>query len=449
MRSLVRYALENGGTDTAVLLPNAVLGSGFAAANPTCLRSGGGILFGSRLVDYGKVVQGDDVRFVGPAINQSYILRKNGFSSRNAMFTISDSVPTDIRELDFGPGRCESYYKGLEDMRLVGWDGKRYAYGTRWDMVPGKARICLYSLDTQEPVLVSVLDSPTGSDCEKNWSAVEGRPLAFVYSWDPFTVAEVLDTCSGKCSVTRSDDAVSGLPYGFSTRGGSQVVGIGDGRMLAVVHSSVRDTAAGGLGRLRYRHAFALLDESLVITGVSDWFVFRNDLCEFTCGLAVQDGVATIPYSQVDCTVNVLEIPLEALMRFIDGDGAECQEYGPEYLESLADAYMGYWQWRSADTLFGAAAAGYGISDPRWVPCAARSFGGIVHDLACASDQSVADGVETRLLEAVAKSGGDWRMYRPLSELCRLQGRVSDAEVYSRIADRGEWLSKVRDCRTF
>lgn len=443
MKSLVRYALENGGTDTTVLLPNSLLSGGFSAANPTCV----GTAFGARLIDYGKVVQGDDVRFVGPPINQVYVLKRGGYASRNALFSMTDGKPTDVRELDFGQGLCGSYYRGLEDMRLVSWDGVLHAYGTRWDMVPDKARICLYRLDGDAPGLVSVAGSPTGSDCEKNWAAVEGRPFTFVYSWDPFTVVEV--AASGGCSVTRSDSPMSGQPRGLSVRGSSQVVGIGDGRMLAVVHSSERDTTREGLDRLRYRHAFAVLDESLAVTGFSEWFVFRTDLCEFTCGLSVRDGAVTIPYSQVDCTVNVLEIPLDALMRFIYGDVGDFPVYGPDYFESLAATYLGAGQLRSADTLFGAAAAGYGLSDRRWVGCASRMFARLVSDLSDASDESVAEGVRTRLLEAVADSGGDWRLYGPLSELCRLEGRLSDADRYAEMHTEGEWSSKLRLLRTF
>ena len=84
MKSLVRYALENGGTDTTVLLPNSLLSGGFSAANPTCV----GTAFGARLIDYGKVVQGNTCTWEIPYAS----LKANGVSPGCASVALRETA---------------------------------------------------------------------------------------------------------------------------------------------------------------------------------------------------------------------------------------------------------------------------------------------------------------------------------------------------------------------
>ena len=147
MRSLVRYALSHGGSDVQVILPKEIIGSRYSATNPTCVVFGENLLFNSRLVNYRKVLQNDEMSFIGVNRNQTCLLHNYGFNSRNVMFGLYGENISWASETNYPVGDQSLFYKGLEDCRLVVWDGVLYAYGTRWDVGAGDtARICLYQL---------------------------------------------------------------------------------------------------------------------------------------------------------------------------------------------------------------------------------------------------------------------------------------------------------------
>ena len=146
MKSLVRYAIENGGDDFQIMFPQSLLCGKYSAGNPTCAVVGNDIVYNTRLVSYRKILQSEDADFIGTGRNQTYFLHKDGFDSRNAAFRIDGNKLSWIHETDYGTGDMNAYYRGFEDCRFVVWDGVLYSYGTRLDKTEGVASICLYRL---------------------------------------------------------------------------------------------------------------------------------------------------------------------------------------------------------------------------------------------------------------------------------------------------------------
>lgn len=428
MRSFVRYALENGGTCTNIKLPKSVLGRWFSAANPTCAVFGGDVVFNSRLVDYRKILQGPEFDMIGAGGNQTYFLHKTGFESKNAMFNVHNGLADGAVSVDYGPGVENSYYRGFEDCRLVVWDGVLYAYGTRWDKVPGKGVMCIYRLgDGFVPVQETVVKSPFGCNCEKNWAALEGMPFCFIYQYNPMVVVRVADLSGGDCEVVFTGDADISLPTGQVIRGSSQAVSYGGG-WIATVHMSAREGDDSF-----YRTAFVLIDKTFRINKMSEWFVFRTDLSEFTCGLCMRDGFFAIPYSQCDCSVEVLEVPCAAVMRFVDGCVGDCPLYGLEYIHGMALSYDIAEQNTSAEVFYDYTAVLAGISSDVGAYAASRAFSGLVSEFPNIVEPSFFGKVEDRIRGCIVESGGSGWLYKPLSEACRYCGKIAEAEKYHRI----------------
>jgi hypothetical protein len=69
-----------------------------------------------------------------------------------------------------------------------------------------------------------------------------------------------------------------------------------------------------------YTERFVIYTNDLKIGYVSEPFVFTNDLCEFCCGLQIKNDKVYITYSELDCTANLLELPIECLNDAIFGN---------------------------------------------------------------------------------------------------------------------------------
>lgn len=434
IQSLARYAIGNGGSDTEVVFPKTLLGGRYAAGNPTCAVFGGSLVFNTRLVNYRKIVQSERFKLIGVPKNQTYFLHKNGFESRNAVFTMDGGLLSGFRETDYGAGDAHAYYRGFEDCRLVVWDGCLYAYGTRWDKVPGEGRICIYRLNSDmQPVSETVVESPFGANCEKNWAAVDGMPFCFIYMYNPMTVVKVTDMDSGKCEIVERHDESGIIPSWLGIKGSTPVARLDSNTLVSLVHRTDSETDVHGMEHIFYRTAFVLMDKGFNITKMSNWFVFRTDLCEFTCGLSILNGTVYIPYSQVDCTVNILEMPLSAVIAFIEGDIGEFPAYGPEYILNLARKYETAEQFATSDVMYNYHAALVGVADKQGAQSAAKAFSGLVPEFPDLVEPNLVGSVERCILKAIADSGGNGFLYKPLSETARFQGRVADAERYTEI----------------
>ena len=437
MRSLVRYALSHGGEDSRIMFPKSIIGRRYAASNPSCTVFGGELLFNTRLVDYRKVLQTNEMSFIGVNMNQTCLMHNYGFDSRNILFKLDGVGLSWMSETDYGnnPG---SYYKGLEDCRLVVWDGVLYAYGTRWDTGrKNNARICIYRLgDDLQPIKETVIESPFGASMEKNWAAIENEPFTFVYKYDPMVIVKVTDLDTGSCEIVKSEEKSVTSNTDLNVRGSSQLVELVDGKKVSLVHTADMTTSENGLVEMRYRSAFVLTDANCNILKISDWFVFRTDMSEFCCGIAVHNGYVIIPYSQCDCTVNVLKMSVESVVSFINGDDEGSELYGFDYIFSLAKQYELAEQFASSTVLYNYAAT---ISEPytdERTFCLAKAFNGLADEFDDLVDPSFVYRIQTIVMKTIVDNGCGKQLYRVLSRIARFYGDLAASEKYSEIADK-------------
>lgn len=374
MNSLVRFTTENGGKDYNILFPNHFLYGYYSSGNPTCAFIHNKLTLNSRLVNYKKILQSEYADFIADQKNQTYYLNEYGFNSRNIVCELHDGEPSNFTELDYGEGDLTAFYRGFEDCRFIVWDNKLYTYGTRWDKIPGIGSICIYELDTNlTPLNEIVVKSPTNSFCEKNWGAIEDKPFCFVYKTNETLVVKVFP--NGDCSFIHVGEVDE--RYSTDIKGSTPVIRYNEHEYISIVHRTTY-SIINELEKSTYQTAFVFYDNNLNITRMSEWFVFRTELCEFSCGLCIVDGIMYLPYSQIDCTVNMLEIPIQKIEDFLKG--GIWPEYGRDYIYELAKIHEQNEQYFTGSVLFNYAAILSKDNDNEKKESVIKTFAGLISE---------------------------------------------------------------------
>jgi len=207
--------------------------------------------------------------------------------------------------------------EGFEDCRLNVIDGEIRVSATvrNWAGRDGTCRIATATLLQHMGSLIdaSMIDEPVKGRHEKNWMPIVGTGT-FLYScWDNGRVATVHR--DGWAWVVEHHAESPAIARGW--RGGSQLVDLGDGRWLALVHEVADDTG----GRI-YEHRFVLFDEdSWHIAGWSPAFAFRESRAiEFAAGLARRGDQLVATFGVRDAEAWMAEVSLAEVLAMIGGN---------------------------------------------------------------------------------------------------------------------------------
>lgn len=214
-------------------------------------------------------------------------------------------------------------FVGLEDARLVRWDGALYGIGVRRDTTTnGQGRMEFSELKCDErfnrvkEVARFRVEHPVNPEwyCEKNWMPIIDMPFHFVKYTNP---AEVV-TCdlsapplpNGMVKSWRpfepdESQSVPGIPF---LRGGSQVIPWRDFR-VAVVHEV--DLRKNYLDQkdATYRHRFVTWDRDWNLINITDTVSFMGGELEFVCGAAIYRDDLIVGFSVQDNCAYHLRIP--------------------------------------------------------------------------------------------------------------------------------------------
>lgn len=315
MNSIVKYICNNGGHEYDIYYPQNVLKHEYTTSNTTCAWFNDELVVNSRLINYFKTFQDDKTRIDSAEISQSYFFTKDGFLSRNVLSKFNNGKLYSTTELPVLPNNeFHAFYRGLEDCRLVVWDNKLYAYGTRWDRVEGYGCICVYEVGDNGSLMNEIVVKPQNSSgCEKNWGAIEDKPFTFIYLNNPVQIVEINQ--NGDCWLVdakkKNDD------NDYFIKGSSQVVRYDKDTYVSLVHTNIHEVK-NGIKYFNYLTAFVFYDNDLNVIKTSDWFVFKSPMCEFTCGLAIHDEDVYITYSQLDCTSHILKTNKKCIEEFME-----------------------------------------------------------------------------------------------------------------------------------
>jgi predicted GH43/DUF377 family glycosyl hydrolase len=319
-----KIALENGGSVYPLIIPSKDL-KGPSLTNPSIFVDNGKVLVNLRNINY-TLYHSEKKRFEnhwGPLVyihpeNDMHLRTWNILCEMNDDFTIKRYNHVDTSKLDQTPLWD---FVGLEDARIVHWDGKLYLSGVRRDTTTnGEGRMELSEIEITDNSIqeISRYRIPIPGDgesyCEKNWMPILDLPFHYV-KWTNGTEVVKYDMETGKC------EKVVGKHWKdlqtYDMRGGSQVLTCGD-HYLALIHETYLLRSPVDRKDAVYRHRFVLWDKDWNIVTVSKVFSFMTGHIEFAVGMAAHKDDFLITFGFQDNAAYLLRVPQQVVEDFIN-----------------------------------------------------------------------------------------------------------------------------------
>jgi predicted GH43/DUF377 family glycosyl hydrolase len=280
---------------------------GWSLFNPSVVALDGGFLVNVRSSNY-RIFGG---RYVMPDEDGGRIKTKNILTDYARDLT-PVGRPT-VMACDYQSSGYQ--VEGLEDVRLNVVGSEILASATVRDFagLDGTCRIgtATATRHAGQYVGLEVYETADGIH-EKNWMPVTGS-RRWLYSCHVQGRVATATQEAGRWAIELGAESPA-LARGF--RGGSQLVDIGSGLYLAVIHEVAHDKD----GRRTYEHRFVAFDsEDWSISGVSRPFVFREARSiEFAAGLARTPGQLVVSFGVRDCEAWLVELRLTDVMPLLE-----------------------------------------------------------------------------------------------------------------------------------
>ena len=274
-----KHVLNDGGDIHPLIIPSD-LTNGTGLMNPSIINIDGKLVVNIRHVNYTfyhsekKLFQHPwgPLTYLHPE-NDMHLRTENYYCELNESFEIERFSKIDTSKFDTYKPMWD--FVGLEDVRLMNWNGKLFTSGVRRDTTTnGQGRMELCEIEVQEDKVVEVsrqrIHPPQNKNsyCEKNWMPVLDQPYTYVKWCNPVEVVRVNETPTNEkvfeSNWVESETIHLGDTAHFTDkdpRGGSQVIPIGD-NYLTLTHDV--DLFKSEVGRKDgvYRHRFILFDKN-------------------------------------------------------------------------------------------------------------------------------------------------------------------------------------------
>jgi hypothetical protein len=322
--NLVKYIVENGGKIKPLIIPFDIA-KGTGQMNPSLFIDEGKILVNLRNVGYVLIHSENQQKFNcrwGPLAYQhpeeDQTLRTlNIFMELDNNYDPVSINVVDTKTLDKPP---KWTFIGLEDARIVRWDGKLFLIGVRRDTTTnGEGRMELSEIEISGTGVNEIsrerIEPPQPSYCEKNWMPILDMPYHLVKWSNPTEVVKV-DIENGTSETIFLSK--THLPNYRDFRGGSQVLPYKGGH-IAIIHEVDLFNNELGQKDAFYYHRFIVWDSQWNIIKISDDFNFMEARIEFCCGLAIVDDKMLITFGFQDNAAFIVESPLKLMEDFING----------------------------------------------------------------------------------------------------------------------------------
>jgi len=326
-RNLVGAVLARGGAIVPLTIPASASG-GLGLCNPSVFVERGEIWCILRNVNYTLYHCENDQTFNSRWGPLSYLNPEHDVHLRTTNFlcklapdlSVERWWKIDTSKLDVPP---LWEFVGLEDARLVRWDGRLYGIGVRRDTTTnGQGRMELSELSVSETEVKEVaryrIEHPVDPKwyCEKNWMPVLDQPFHFVKWANPAEVvrADLADLSSRRVMEPDEAGKVDGLPF---LRGSSQVVPW-CGYYVCIVHDVDLKKNQAGQKDATYWHRFVVYDRDWRIVTITERFSFMAGEVEFCCGMAVHENDWLLTFGFQDNAAFILRVP-EAMIQSLLG----------------------------------------------------------------------------------------------------------------------------------
>jgi hypothetical protein len=307
IHNLTKEMLKNGAEIRPLLVPYD-LAKGTGQMNPSLFIENDKLLVNVRGVNYSLNHSENKQLFNSPYGPLSYLNPSDDVTLTTTNFFMELSPDLQIRrvskvdtsKLDVKP---IWNFIGLEDARLVKWQGKYYLIGVRRDIKDdGQGRMELSEIEIGETEVKEIsrkrFDPPGDPTyCEKNWMPIVDMPFHLVKWTNP---TEVVRLDLNKTKAEQTYYTGKWIQSNSDFRGGSNVVPLDSQYRCAVVHEVSLYFNELKQKDADYYHRFILWDKDWNLIKMSDRFNFMDAKIEFCCGLGFIDDIAYITFGFQD-----------------------------------------------------------------------------------------------------------------------------------------------------
>ena len=331
--NLVQKSVSRGGKLAPIIIPNT-LTNGLGLMNPSVyVDSDGDILVNLRQVNYTLYISENEKRFFSPWGPLTYLhpekdqrLVTNNFLCRlDKDYNVINYTKVEMLELHTPIWE----FVGLEDARVVQWDGDYYMVGVRRDTTTngqGRMEYSKIEIDKDNWTVKEVqrVRMPaTGGDasyCEKNYSPILDKPYHFV-KWTMPTEVVWSNPNKPETKQILLNNDMPNPPR--DQRGGSHTVSWGD---YYITFSHEVNLWRNYLNQKdsTYRHRLVVWDKEFNFVGLSKEFAFMDTPIEFCVGAAIINDNMLVSFGVQDNSAFVLEVPHSIVDEMIE----EAKTYG-------------------------------------------------------------------------------------------------------------------------
>lgn len=307
-RNLCKKVINNGGTLTPLLI-NSKDSNGLGLMNPSVYNDNGELIVNLRNVNYtlyhcenGQIFNNrwGPLAYLNPE-NDPHLRTTNFYCTLDENLYIKDYKKVDMK-LDVTP---IWEFVGLEDARLVRWDGHLYMCGVRRDTTTnGEGRMELTEIVDTVEVNRYRIQPPKPSYCEKNWMPVVDTPYHFVKWANPTEVVKV-DIDKGTSETVVIKPGFGNLQ---NMRGGSQVITY-NGNRYCLIHELNFFRNKLQQKNATYTHRFVVWDMDWNIVKITEPFSFMGGEIEFCCGMTEYKDNIIVSFGFQDNAAYLLKIP--------------------------------------------------------------------------------------------------------------------------------------------
>lgn len=323
-RNLCKKVLSAGGSIVPLMI-SPQDSKGLGLMNPSILLDQTKILLNLRNINYTLYHSENNQVFNnrwGPLV---YLNPENDMHLRTFNF-YCELDPNDLHIVKYCPIDTSAFDKeplwefvGLEDIRLVRWEGRLFGCGVRRDTTTnGQGRMELSELEEKDPITLKPGESPIkeisrtrieppgpSTYCEKNWMPILDMPWHFVKWCNPTQVVKVNLNTKTSETVFLSKSHIPNMP---DFRGGSQVINYKDYRVCLVHEVNLFNNKLQQKDAT-YMHRFLVWDKKWNLIKMSESFSFMDGEIEFCCGMTLYKNDLLVTFGFQDNAAFVLRIP--------------------------------------------------------------------------------------------------------------------------------------------
>jgi hypothetical protein len=321
---IAKKILEAGGDIHPLYVPPSESG-GTGLMNPSIFIDNGKILVILRNVNY-TFYHSEKKLFQHQWGPLTYVHPEHDMHLRttNHYLELDDNFNL-IRHNKIDTSRFDTYepmwdFVGLEDARIVRWDGKLYITGVRRDTTTnGQGRMELSEIEVTDDAVTEIsrfrIPPPQNPDsyCEKNWMPILDKPYHFVKWCNPTEVVKV-DPVKETCETVHFG---GNFPVPRDLRGGSQVIPYGDYYLTCTHEVDLFHSEVGRKDGV-YRHRFIVWDKEWNPVKASKDFSFLAGHVEFCVGMTEYKGDILMTFGFQDNAAYIVRSPKKVIEDIIN-----------------------------------------------------------------------------------------------------------------------------------